>query len=335
MIVGDSAPDPSADDEPRFLPEWLVIFLKGLAMGGADAVPGVSGGTIALITGIYERLIAALTALDPRVLRSFTGIHRSDTRAKLTQDLIEMDVPFLLTLGVGMIAAVIVLARVIHVALETIPAPTFAFFAGLIGASAVVMGDRRWLTRPSHVLAALLGFALAYLVAGASSAGVFPQTLPVVFVAGAIAICGMILPGISGAFILLLVGQYGFLTGVLSRFVDQLLALVLGGDTSQLIDDGLVVLTFVAGALLGLLTTAHVVRFALVRYRTATYAFLVSLMVGALRYPVIQIADTNPSPRTIAFVGGAALAGVALVAVLDRYTDDLEYEPDETTTSLL
>jgi putative membrane protein len=335
VTVADSSPDSQASDKSRYLPEWLVVLLKGLAMGGADAVPGVSGGTIALITGIYERMIAALTALDPRVFRSVTKIHRPDARAALIDDLVEMDVPFLITLGVGMITAVIVLARVIHVALETIPAPTFAFFAGLIGASAVVMGDRRWLTRPTHVLAALLGFALAYLVAGASSAGVFPQTLPVIFVAGVIAICGMILPGISGAFILLLVGQYGFLTGVLSRFVDQLLALALGGDTSQLIDDGLVVFTFVAGAIVGLLTTAHVVRFALVRYRTATYAFLVSLMVGALRYPVIQIAATDPEPMMMAVVGGAALAGVALVGMLDRYTDDLEYEPDESTTSVL
>lgn len=305
--------------------ELLVVYLKGFAMGTADTVPGVSGGTIALITGIYERLIRALTSLDPGALRLLGGLHDTDTRAELWQELWEMDVPFLVALGIGMVSAVVVLARLMQLALSTIPGPTFAFFAGLIGASAVILYDSEWLSHPGQIAAGVVGFALAFFVAGASSAGVFPQTLPMVFFAGAVAICGMVLPGISGAFILLLLGQYEYMTAVLTSFTDGLVALGTGGDTSTIGSDGIVVITFVAGAFVGLLTIAYVVRWALERYRGATFAFLVSLMVGALRYPAVQVLDTDPTGFTVLGIVLALLAGGAAVLALDRYTDDLEY----------
>ena len=325
----ESAPDRSGSVGYH---EWLVIYLKGFAMGTADAVPGVSGGTIALITGIYERLIRALTALDPSALRFLSGLHRQNTRSRFWQSLDEMDVPFLVVLGLGMVSAVVVLARLVQVALAALPAPTFAFFAGLIGASALILLDRRWLTQPTQIAAAIAGFVVAFVVDGASTSGVFPQTAPMVFVAGAIAICGMVLPGISGAFILLLLGQYEYLTAVLTRFTDGLAALVVGsGDTTMLLQDGTVVATFVVGAFVGLMTIAYVVRWALEHYRSATFAFLVSLMVGALRYPIEQIAEANPSGITVATVVLAVVFGAAAVLLLDRYTDDLEYVTEDET----
>ena len=311
--------------------DWLVIYLKGFAMGAADAVPGVSGGTIALITGIYERLIRAITALDPGILTHASGLHRSETRASVVDDLVSMDVPFLVVLGVGMVSAIIVLARVIQAALATVPAVTFAFFAGLIGASAVILFEQEWLSRPTHLLAGAGGFSVAFLVAGASTSGVFPHSLPMIFLAGAIAICGMVLPGISGAFILLLLGQYEYLTAVLTRFTDQFASMIVGGGTGQFFDDGAVVLTFVTGAFLGLVTTAYVVRWALERHRTATFAFLVSLMVGALRYPIVEVGATDPSRTDVLLVILAAVVGVGAVFLLDRYTDDLDYTDESIT----
>jgi len=310
--------------------ELLIIYCKGLAMGAADAVPGISGGTIALITGIYERLIRALTALDPTVVRHLLGAHRRETRARLRTALVEMDVPFLIALGFGMVTAVIVLARVVQAALTTVPGPTFAFFFGLIGASAIVLFEREWLSTPGRLAAGMAGFTLAFAVAGATAAEALTHTLPVVFAAGAVAISGMVLPGISGAFILLLLGQYDFMTATLNEFVDGLLSLVIGGGAGSdatFVDAASVVVVFVAGAFVGLFTVAYVVRAALDRYRIGTFVFLVSLMLGALRYPAIRLNEETAAwtPTAAAAIAGAVLLGVGLILVLDRYTDDLEY----------
>lgn len=298
-------------------------------MGMADAVPGVSGGTIALITGIYERLVKALTALDPSVLRFTPGLHRRSVRTHVWDELRVMDVPFLAFLGIGMVTAVVALARFVQIALSTVPGPTFAFFAGLIGASAVVLFDRTWLTKPSYLLSGVAGFLLAFLVAGASTGGLLPQTLPMVFIAGSLAICGMVLPGISGAFILLLLGQYEYLTAVLTSFTDQIGSLLIGGSTETLLQDGTVVVVFLVGAFTGLFTVAYAVRWALERYRGPTFAFLVSLMIGALRYPFEQIIETADPTAIGVWLGTillAGLLGIAAVLVLDYYTEDLAYE---------
>lgn len=304
-----------------------MVYAKGLAMGAADAVPGVSGGTIALITGIYERLIQALTALHPDPVGHLVRAHRREHRRQLREDLVEMDVPFLVVLGLGMVSAVVLLARVVQVALSSIPAETFAFFFGLIGASAIALYERQWLATPGRVVSAAAGFSLAFLVAGATGRGVLDPTLLVVFATGTVAIVGLVLPGISGAFILLLLGQYDYLTATLNSFVDEVFLLVTGSGTDRLAAEATVVLTFVAGGLVGLLTIAHAVRFALERYRGATLAFLVSLMVGALRFPALRILEhtESTSPGTLGVIVLAAIVGAALVLLLDRYTDDLDY----------
>jgi len=317
----------SVTTPPVGVRELLVIYLKGLAMGAADAVPGVSGGTIALITGIYERLIRAITSLDPTALRHTLSLHRRAGRQALWQDLKAMDMPFLVALGLGMVSAVVILARAVQLALSTVPGPTFAFFAGLIGASAILLFDARWFTNPAQFGAAIAGFVIAFVIAGASTSGLLPQTLPMVFVAGMFAICGMVLPGISGAFILLLLGQYEYMTAVLTEFTDQLGGLALGGGMGTLVEDGIVIVTFLVGAFTGLFTVAYAVRWALERYRGPTFAFLVALMVGALRYPGERMIETTAvSPQPLLLVAVAAFCGGAAVFLLDYYTADLEYE---------
>lgn len=324
------APDgPHDGDGPADSPglrSWLVVYLKGLAMGSADAVPGVSGGTIALITGIYERFITAVTALDPAVVGYLPGLYRRENRAELLDSLRRMDLPFLLVLGTGILTAVVLLARVVEEALDTVPGPTFAFFFGLIGASAVVLADAEWLRVPGQVGAGLVGFSLAFLIAGVSSQGLLPSTLPVVFVGGVFAICGMILPGISGAFILLLFGQYDHMTATLNDFVDGLIDLASAGVTEGLLGDGVTIVAFLSGGAVGLFTVAYAVRFALERYRHATLAFLVSLMIGSLRLPVIEMAAASDgSVASLATIAGAATAGAAGIFLLDQLTEDLAY----------
>lgn len=320
--------DSTADTAFEGVRPWVVVYLKGLAMGVADAVPGVSGGTIALVVGIYERLIRALTALDPTVVASLPRLHDRHERAGFYRALREMDIPFLIVLGTGMGSALVVLARVVHRALEAVPALTFAVFFGLIAASAVVLFERHWVGTPGRVLAAIAGFGTAYAIAGVSGQGLLPHSLPVVFLAGAVAVAGTVLPGISGAFILLLLGQYEFMAGTLTRFVDSTLRVFVGGTVGELLGPGLVVVTFLCGAVLGVVTIAHVIGWAIERYRAATFAFLVSLMLGALRLPVVRIdgAVSTWTPGTGFAIAFVTLVGAGTVVVLDQYTEDLGYQ---------
>jgi len=304
------------------LRSWVGVYLKGAAMGAADSVPGVSGGTIALITGIYERLIAALTALDPDVLRHLPDADTSEGRQRILQDLRRMDTLFLVVLGLGVATSIVTVSRFVHAALEVARPQTFAFFFGLIAASAVVLYEHLSVRTPLEIGAAIVGFGLAFLLSGASAGGGgLGHSLPVVFGAGAIAVSATVLPGISGALILLLLGQYEYLTGELTGFVDALLAL--GGD--GLFSGFLVVATFLAGAVVGVVTIAHGVKRALERHREATIAFLVSLMVGSLRLPAVEAVDGADlmAFAEVTTVLGAALAGAVAVLLLDYYTEDL------------
>lgn len=305
---------------------WLAIYLKGAAMGTADAVPGVSGGTIALIVGVYERLISALTALDPRALRHLSRLHTTEGRAEFAQALLAMDVPFLGVLGVGVMSAVALVSSAMHVAAVRFPVPTYGFFFGLIAASAYVLRGEVHLNSPARLTAAVVGFLLAFIVSGASAGGALPTTLPVLFLSGAVAITAMILPGISGAFILFLLGQYEFMTGIPSRMADAVAATI-RGEAALLSEPVVVFLVFCSGALVGLLTVAHVVRWALERRRHATLTFLVALMIGALRAPIVRVQQGLPADPTtgVAIATVTALIGAGLVLALDRATVEITY----------
>lgn len=306
---------------------WLTIYLKGLAMGAADSVPGISGGTIALIVGVYERLIAALTALDPRALVHLARIHTTDGRRALLASLVGMDVPFLAVLGAGIATAIVALTTVMHAAIQTVPGVTYAFFAGLIAASAVVLYRHVAIDTPGRAGAAVTGFVVAFVVAGGSAATTTTPSAMVLFGAGAVAVVAMVLPGVSGAFLLVLIGLYDYASELPGAFVAELVGLVTGGDLAGVVDAGTPVAVFMAGAVVGLLTVAHAVRWALSRSREATLAFLVSLMLGALRAPLLEV-DRAVATWTVergAVVAGAALVGLLAVVALDRYTDDLEY----------
>ncbi|ELZ86153.1 hypothetical protein C453_10058 [Haloferax elongans ATCC BAA-1513] len=316
-------------DERSALVPWVILYLKGVCMGTADAVPGVSGGTIALITGIYERLISALTAITPaRIQRVLSGI-ASTRREDALSALREIDVGFLLVLGAGIATAVITVTRVLDTAIDQYPVITFGFFFGLIGASAVVLYAQVSLDGPRQLAAAAAGFLLAFFASGTAGTAL-GHSPPATMFAGAIAVSAMILPGISGSLLLLLLGQYEFMTGTLKTFVDALLDVVTGGPVAALVEPGAIVVAFISGALVGLFTIAHAVRWALEHYRRATLAFLVSLIVGALRAPIVKasekLAEGN-QPWTAELIGifaVTAVIGAALVLLVDRYTSVIE-----------
>jgi len=306
--------------------DWLTVYLKGFAMGSADAVPGVSGGTIALITGIYDRFIAALAGLDPReafaLLPLLARVHHDDARYELAVGLSALEIPFLATLGVGVVSAAITVANVVEYARTAFPAPTYAFFFGLIAASVVVLLDEVDLTTPRRIVAGLLGFVLAFAVSGGATA-TLPSGLLTIFVAGAIAICAMVLPGISGSLILLTLGQYHVLTNAVSTATDA----ILGGHAADATDPVVTIVVFAVGAVIGVLSFARAVSYALSEYREATLTFLVALMVGALRAPghiVLEEVDAWTLDVTLVLVVVAAV-GALCVLVLEYTTDEITY----------
>ena len=304
-------------DSPR---EYVGIYLRGVAMGAADAVPGVSGGTIALVTGIYERLVDAITDLDPRLLTLLPRLHTAAGRAELRRELAAMDLGFLIALGFGVLSALVTVSRVMEVALEEFTALTFAFFFGLILASAVVLYGEVSLATPRRAAAAAVGLVVGFVLTGELTA-VLPTTPVVALLAGGIAVSAMILPGISGSFLLLVLGQYGYAVRSLSGFTDALVAL----DPAGLRTYGTVVVAFGIGGVVGLLTIARVIEYALEHHRGATLAFLVSLMVGALRLPVERILGATGSfdAGLLAGLVLAAVVGGALVIGVDRATGDI------------
>ncbi len=307
--------------------DWLAVYAKGVAMGAADTVPGVSGGTIALITGIYERLVSAIAALDAGLARDALGVADARGRQRLREALARADVAFLAVLGLGILTAVLTVSRGVGFALEAYRAPTNAFFFGLIAASAVVLYGEVALDTPRRWAAAALAAGFAFWLTGSTAGGDVSHAWPVIVGAGAVTSSAMLLPGISGAALLYVLGQYEYLIDALHGFVGALADLLAGGDPAAALATGTVVATFLAGVAVGLVTVAHAVRYALRRDRGTTLTVLVSLMVGALRLPAAEVLANTPrwTPAAAAAVAVAALAGAGIVLALDRYTDDLEY----------
>ena len=236
--------------------EHLLIFFKGMAMGAADVVPGVSGGTIALIAGVYERLLAALGACTPNKLVWLA-------RGRVKEAWRAVDGTFLAALLGGILTSIASVASLISYLLEAHPELIWSFFFGLILVSVYVVGRevQRW--NLGTIALTLGAAAFAYLLTSAGALQ-WPATLPMVFLAGAIAICAMILPGISGSFILVLLGLYATVLGAVRSFDLTLLTV------------------FALGCLAGMLSFSRLVSWLLLHARSATMAVATGLLIGSL-----------------------------------------------------
>ncbi|OLZ42507.1 DUF368 domain-containing protein [Natrinema saccharevitans] len=306
--------------------ELLRTYGYGLCMGTADALPGVSGGTVALLLGFYGRLIAAVTAFTPgRAIAVLRG-YRPDRRDRAREALLELDLGFLLPLGVGMVTAVVLIADLVSSLAESHPIAIFGFFTGLIAASAITLGRSLEFASPTHVAAGIAGTTLALLVA--ADVVQLPGSGPaVILVAGAVAISAMILPGVSGSLILILLGQYVFLSSELSAFVRAALDLLGGGSLSAVVDPGTTVALFVAGGLVGLVTIARVVRAALTRNRGVTLLFLVGLIAGSVPAPLHNISETHAwTAETTALTAAWAAVGAIALFALERLVGGFDPE---------
>lgn len=258
--------------QPQTLRDYASISLRGFLMGSADVVPGVSGGTVAFITGIYEALIDAINAVNLDFMRRLLRLQWREALANFPWQ-------FLLALGVGLAAAVMTMAHFLSWALEHYATLVWAFFFGLILGSIFLVRKRvrRW--TPATLLI-LVAFAVVMFWLVGVTPHEMPHTPLFLFFSGALAICAMILPGISGAFILVLLGQYRY---VLEAVVNR----------------DLVTLFFVAaGAVFGLLGFARVLKWLFSRYHDLTVAALIGLMIGSLRkiWPWKEVLATQVEP---------------------------------------
>lgn len=282
----------------------LVQIARGFLMGGADIIPGVSGGTVALILGIYERLVKAISRFD----MTFLG-HLRRRRWSAAGE--HVDLRFLIALGCGIVSGILGLASLMHYLLEHQRQYTHAAFFGLILASSLLVAERvqRW--KPLTCLCFPAGAVLAFLLVGLPLLQDPPPGNGYVFLCGVVAICAMILPGISGAFILLILGKYEFITGLLRD--------VLRGNIT-----GATLLTlgvFCIGCMVGLLSFSKLLRWLLGRYESLTLAFLCGLMIGSLRR-IWPFENVWPGELNAEVLLTAAIGIIAMIFVfeLDRLT---------------
>lgn len=276
------------------LKEIFFIFLRGLFMGSADIIPGVSGGTIALITGIYERLIFAISSIKFSFIKPLLKGNLSDFKTKLIEEIdFELFIP--LALGIGI--AFITLAKVISYLLDTHTAYTFSFFLGLILASAYILYTKLDDLNIKLIVITAIGIILSYIFVGLNPIAT-NHSLIVIFISGLIAICAMILPGISGSFLLLLLGQYQYMLNAL--------------NSKNLIE----IFVFCIGALIGILGFSKLLNYLLEKYESATMAFLIGIMLGTLRLPVIKITENMTGSWIVCVV--LAIIAFALIFVIEK-----------------
>ncbi|KJZ11051.1 membrane protein [Marinomonas sp. S3726] len=236
--------------------KWVKIYFSGIFMGAADIVPGVSGGTIAFILGVYERLISALSGVNKK---SIQLLFKGDIKGLWKH----FDASFLLVLGVGILTSLIALSGAISFALEFYPRYLASFFLGLILASAALLSKDLPKLQIKHLIMILLGCCFGLLVSLLSPTNINVTPLMVIL-SGMIAICAMLLPGISGSFILLMLGMYGPVLLAIKNLELSVLAL------------------FASGALLGLLTFSKLLKYLMTYFREITISFLIGVMLGSL-----------------------------------------------------
>jgi putative membrane protein len=285
-------------------------MLKGAAMGVAEAVPGVSGGTIALITGVYERFIAALAKFKPSL---FGYLRKRDFRGLW----LEIDGMFLFSLGFGMLVSLFTVLNLMHWLIETAAPMVWSFFMGVILVSIWFLSKgRQWLIKDYILLCLGLIISISLIIGGTSLGSEVNEVTPdawVLVLGGVIAISAMLLPGISGSFLLVLMGVY---QPVLDAVHDR----------------NFVVVFWVAlGCAIGILTTSRLLKWLLTHWHDRVISFMLGFVAGALLkvwpwqfsgrwlLPEQYAAITN-SPSWIVGVSLSVVMGGALVLLMHRYT---------------
>lgn len=281
------------------------LFLKGCIIGMCDIVPGISGGTIAFITGIYERLMRAIRSYSFSTLYHIYQFLVSPTKAKrriAVADIAALDIPFLSTVGIGVVLGLYAASFSIAWLLREFPSQTFGFFVGLILISAWSIYHVATVTRVSHYIlpmsiGVLCGLSIAFITPATAT-----PTWWYMLLAGFFAISAMFLPGVSGSFILLVLGVYEYMLAMLHS---------LRFDISSI---PLSLVLFGIGAVAGAMTISRVITWCFTTHKNITLLFLVGLVIGALAVPVMHMMDGVTIFTWVALLAGIG-GGYALQAM--------------------
>lgn len=279
----------------RTIKEYMFVSVKGACMGAADVIPGVSGGTIAFIMGIYDEFVGSIASINSEAMKKLLSGRFKDFWRHINGN-------FLLSLVLGIGISVVSLAGIMQMLLNDFPIQTWAFFFGLIVASSIIIirGISGWKLKEGVLMAAgiLLGIVICTL-----SPTETPDGLWFIFLSGAIAICAMVLPGISGSFLLLILGKYQFIMGCISDFVS-------GVDMGRNL---IILLVFASGILTGILAFSRFLHWVLEKWHKETLIVLVGFIIGSL----VKVWPWN-NPEAVAQVEkiGDPLIGMALLFAL-------------------
>ena len=286
----------------------LRLFINGFLIGIANIIPGMSGGTLALVLGIYERLIGALRCIGLSTVKNLLGVVRLKKEAFTTAktELHRIDFGFLVLLGAGAIAAILLTSKLIVYLLNDHHDATYGFFSGLILTSILVPARMLKRCGVKELLVLLIAVVLvlslsvgtserqlervAYksgneiAVSDSVESAVLPTywDLAIFFGSGALAISAMILPGISGSFLMLALGVYFRLLTAINTLVENIPELLKGVFDQSMWGSLLIIGVTAVGCLFGLLAFTRLLNYLLERYRNLTIAFLIGLMVGSL-----------------------------------------------------
>ena len=319
----------------RRIKDYCMIALKGACMGAADVIPGVSGGTIAFIMGIYDEFVGSIARIDSAAVRLLL-------RGHLREFWKHINGGFLLSLIAGIGASIVCLAGLMQMLLRDFPIQTWAFFFGLIVASSIFIlrGISGWHIREGLFLAA--GIVLGVVVCTLSPTQT-PEALWFVFLSGAIAICAMILPGISGSFILLILGKYQFIMSSISSCIGNIGAIwgAAGADAVLFWKSAAVMAVFMAGAVVGIISFSKFLHWLLAKWHKETLIVLAGFIIGSLvkvwpwsnmeaivcsQFPDMAAGELNESiiqemlPSIDMHIGGAvlfAIIGFCLVSGIE------------------
>lgn len=283
----------------RNFKEALIHIVKGFLIGAANVIPGVSGSTIALILGVFERLIKAINGVSIKLISSLFGFlfRPKENKEGFFENVKLIDLGFLVPLGVGVLLSIFLLSSIIPDAMDRFPVQSYAFFAGLIMDSTIILFPKIMEhKKPKQsvimiFLSFVIGALLCYVLVGLEEISASHSYI-MLFFAGFLAIAGMILPGISGSFILLILGQYQFFFESLHMIKERFFE----------------ILFFGIGVLAGIKATAFAIELLLKKYRPHTLAFLTGLMVGSLRLTYDKIVG--------ALTGSTAVLSMIVVAIV-------------------
>ena len=289
----------------RSLKDYIIVSLKGMAMGAADVVPGVSGGTIAFISGIYEELLNSISSFKFSLINVLKNEGIKVVWKKINGS-------FLLALFIGICFSVLSLAKLIETLLENHPILIWSFFFGLVLASIIYIAKQIKLWNIKCYLYLIFGLIFAYYITTLNPVITQNSSPWFLFLAGMIAICAMILPGISGSFILVLLGAYKPILNAINT------------------KDFFSIIIFMAGAVLGLLTFSRVLKWLFSTYKNYTLALLIGFIAGSLNkiWPWketiswrtnskgIEVPFTTTSVSPFSFDGDSKLLMAGLLAII-------------------